>query len=133
MTALYLHPITAAATLCLLGYAAALGFRLRSARRDRAALARRHRRAATIVYWTVLASWVAGVGSTLWGRDDLAVASTLHFRTGAALGIVLTGSALTARSMDRGSVIAREVHPWLGAAAVLLAAAHVAAGLAILP
>jgi hypothetical protein len=133
MTALYLHPITAAATLGLLGYVAALGFRLRSAQRDRAVLAGRHRRAAAIVYWAVLASWLAGVGTTFWGRDDLTVTSTLHFRTGVALAIVLTGSALTARSMDRGSTMAREVHPWLGAAAVLLAAAHVAAGLAILP
>ncbi len=133
MTALYLHPITGAATLGLLGYVAALGFRMRIARRDRAALAARHRRAAAVVYWAVLASWVAGVGSAFWGRDDLAVASTLHFRTGVALAIVLTGSALTARSMDRGSTMAREVHPWLGATAVLLAAAHVAAGLAILP
>ena len=133
MTALYLHPIAGAATLGLLGYVAALGFRLRSARRDRAVLAGRHRRAAAVAYWAVLASWAAGVGTTFWGRDDLALASTLHFRTGVALAIVLTGSALTARSMDRGSIVAREVHPWLGATAVLLAAAHIAAGLAILP
>lgn len=129
----YLHPITAGAVLGLLGYVAVLGFRLRSARRDRGALADRHRRLAVIVYWGVVASWLAGVASTFWERDDLAVASTLHFRTGLVLAVVLTGSALTARSMRRGSAAAREVHPWLGAAAVLIAAAHLAAGLAILP
>ena len=65
--------------------------------------------------------------------DDLDVASTLHFRTGLALVLLLTGSALTARSMQRGNAVAREVHPWLGAAAVLLAAAHLIAGLRIMP
>jgi hypothetical protein len=129
----YLHPVLGGAVLGLLGYVATLGFRIRTARRGRAALAARHRRLAPITYWAVLASWILGVGSTLWLRNDLDVASTLHFRTGLALVVLLTGSALTARSMQRGNAVAREVHPWLGAAAVLLAAAHIIAGLRIMP
>ena len=129
----YLHPIAGAAVLALLAYVASLGFRLRTARRGRARLAAQHARLAPLTYWLVLASWVGGAASTLWLRDDLAFASTLHFRTGAAMAALLTGSALTARAMPGGGTTAREIHPWLGAAAVLLAAAHVVAGLRIMP
>jgi hypothetical protein len=129
----YLHPVVGAAVLALLAYVASLGFRLRTARRGRAALAARHARLAPFAYAAVLASWVGGAASTLWLRDDLDFASTLHFRTGAVMAALLTGSALTARAMGRGSAAARDIHPWLGAAAVLLAAVHVVTGLRIMP
>jgi uncharacterized protein DUF4079 len=129
----YFHPLIGGCVLALLGYVATLGFRLRTARRGRARLAARHRRLAPIAYWAVLASWLVGAGSTLWLRADLDVATSLHFRTGLALAAALTGSAVSARAMQRGNALAREVHPWFGAAAVLLAAAHIVAGLRIMP
>ena len=129
----YLHPISGAAVLLLLIYTGSLGLRLRTARRERAVLAARHARLAQIAYVAVLLSWAAGALSTLWSRDDLAFATTLHFRSGTALALMLSGSALTARAMRRGSAAAREWHPWLGAGALLLAAAHVVAGLRITP
>ena len=129
----YLHPIIGAVGLLLLGYVASLGFRMRTARRGRAALAARHARLAPIAYGIVLASWLIGAASTLWLRADLEFASSLHFRSGCAMAILLTGSALTAGAMRRGSAGAREIHPWLGALAVLLAAAHVATGLRMMP
>lgn len=129
----YLHPILGAASLLLLVYVASLGFRMRTVRRGRAALGALHARLAPIAYVAVLASWLIGAGSTLWLRSDLSFASTLHFRTGLAMAALLTGSALTARSMRFGSSAAREIHPWLGAAAVLLAAAHAATGLRVMP
>jgi hypothetical protein len=129
----YLHPILGAASLLLLVYVASLGFRMRTVRRGRGALAALHARLAPIAYGGVLASWLLGAGSALWLRSDLDFAATLHFRTGCAMAALLTGSALTARSMRMGSGAAREIHPWLGAAAVLLAAAHAATGLRIMP
>jgi hypothetical protein len=129
----YLHPVTGALVLLLLGYVASLGLRLRTVRRGRAALAARHARLAPIAYAAVLASWAVGAGSTAWLRDDLNITATLHFRTGCAMAVLLTGSALTARGLRRGSRTAREIHPWLGAAAVLVAAAHVVTGLRIMP
>jgi len=129
----YLHPILGAAVLLLLGYVASLGFRMRTARRGRAALAARHARLAPIAYGAVLATWMVGAGSTLWLRPDLDFASTLHFRTGCVLAALLTGSALTARALRAGSAAAREIHPWLGAAAVLVSAAHVVSGLRVMP
>jgi hypothetical protein len=35
--------------------------------------------------------------------------------------------------MQKGNATARDLHPWLGAAAVLLAAAHAVTGLRIMP
>jgi hypothetical protein len=49
------------------------------------------------------------------------------------MAILLTGSVLTSRAMRAGSAAAREIHPWLGASAVLLAVAHAATGLRIMP
>ena len=130
----YLHPLLGGATLVLLAYVAVLGFQIRTARRGRAALAARHARLAPVAYWAVLASWALGAASTLWRRADLGFTSTLHFRTGCAMAILLTGSALTARAFSRGPAAgARALHPWLGAGAVLIAAAHVVAGLRIMP
>jgi hypothetical protein len=129
----YFHPIIGAAALVLLAYTASLGFRMRTARRGRAALAALHARLAPIAYAAVLASWLLGVGSALWLRADLDLAASLHFRTGCAMAALLTGSALTSRWMRVGSAAAREIHPWLGAGAVLLAAAHAATGLRIMP
>jgi hypothetical protein len=129
----YWHPIIGAASLLLLLYVASLGFRMRTARRGRAQLTALHARLAPIAYAAVLMSWLIGAGSALWLRSDFEFASTLHFRTGCIMAALLTGSALTARWMRRGNATARDVHPWLGAAAVLLAAAHAAAGLRIMP
>lgn len=129
----YLHPFSGAAVLGLLVYVGSLGLKLRTARRDRTALAARHARWARVTYIAVLLSWLAGVASVLFGRDDLTLAASLHFRSGTALALFLTGSALTARAMLRGSANARDWHPWLGAAAVLLAAGHAATGLRLTP
>lgn len=129
----YLHPLSGAAVLALLVYVGSLGLKLRTVRRGRAALAARHARWARVTYVAVLLSWLAGAVSVLAGRDDLALGASLHFRSGTALALFLTGSALTARAMQRGAEGARDWHPWLGAAAVLLAAAHAATGLRLTP
>ena len=66
--------------------------------------------------------------------SDLEFASTLHFRTGCA-----HGRAAHRQRADRAVDAPRRrrpratIHPWLGAAAVLLAAAHVVTGLRIMP
>ncbi len=83
------------------------------------------------MYVMALTSWAAGFLSTWLLRHDLELAASAHFRIGTALTIVLTGGALSSRWMDRAAV--RAVHPWLGAAAMLLAAAQVFFGLQITP
>jgi len=129
----YLHPLAGAVVLVLLLYVGLLGLQVRTARRDRARLAARHERLGTLTYIGLLISWLGGAASTLFDRPDLSFAESLHFRSGTALALLLTGSWLTARAMRRGRMAARDWHPWLGAAAVLLAAAHVAAGLRLTP
>jgi hypothetical protein len=73
----------------------------------------------------LLSSWLL--------RKDLEVAKTFHFRTGLLIVVLLSGSALTARWLNRGNATARELHPWLGAVAALLAAAQAVTGLRIMP
>ena len=125
----YLHPIAAAFTVALLGYVGSLGLRARTDRRRRRDLLERHARLAPYAYGFAAVSWVGGVLSVWLLRPDLELATSAHFRIGIALLLALSGGALTSRWMDRGAV--RALHPWLGAAAMLLAAVQVFFGLQI--
>jgi hypothetical protein len=129
----YLHPIAGGLVLALLVYLGSLGLRSRGRSLDRKSLLARHARTAPVVYALVLISWVGGALSCVFLRDDLGFAESLHFRIGTALVLLLTGNVLTARAMGSGNATARDLHPWLGAAAVLLAAAHAVTGLRIMP
>ena len=127
----YIHPISAGLTVMLLGYVGSLGLRARNDRRRRRQLLARHARLAPIMYAFALASWAAGFLSTWLVRHELELAGSVHFRFGIALIIALTGGALSSRWMTQPSI--RAVHPWLGAAAILLATAQVFFGLQITP
>lgn len=129
----YVHPIFGGIVLALLVYVASLGLRLRTVRRGRAELAARHALLAPWAYGGVLLTWVAGLFSSWVLREDLETGSTFHLRIGLLVALLLTGSAITARSLGRGSTTARELHPWLGAVAALLAAAQAVTGLRIMP
>lgn len=127
----YIHPLTAALTVALLAYVGSLGLRARSDRRHARQYLARHARLAPIVYGCVMASWAAGVLSTWLLRRDLELGASAHLRVGVALALALSGGALTSRWMRHPTV--RSIHPWLGAAAMLLAAAQVFFGLQITP
>jgi len=127
----YLHPIAGGLTLALLGYVGSLGLRARSDRRRARVHLRRHARLAPIMYALVVVSWVGGFLSTWLLRRDLELGASPHLRIGAALVLALSAGALTSRWIHRPAV--RAVHPWFGAAAMLLAAAQVFFGLQITP
>lgn len=129
----WVHPALGAVVLVLLCYAGSLGLGSRARQRRGAALAARHARLAPVAYGAVAATWLAGFLSARLLRSDLGDAGTLHARSGTLILALLTGSALLARSMVRGNPTAREIHPWLGAAALLLAAAQAVTGLRIMP
>ncbi len=127
----YVHPVAAGLTAVLLAYVGSLGLRARNNRRHARAYLVRHARLGPIMYALVLVSWIGGVLSTWLVRNDLEVAASPHFRIGGALVLALSASWATSRWMHRAEV--RGLHPWLGAAAMLLAAAQVFFGLQITP
>lgn len=129
----YLHPIAGGLVLLLLVYVASLGLRLRTHPRERTRVGPIHARFGRIVIALVLVIWVSGLASALWARDDLQAGASFHFRTGSMMALLLTGSWLTARALEKGNRQARAIHPWLGAAAALLAAAQAVTGLRITP
>jgi hypothetical protein len=129
---LYLHPVAGLITTALIAYAASLGLRARSARRDADLARRRHRRVAPIVYVLVLANWVGGLAVVWWLEPDLDPAASGHFTVGTLIVLLLSAGALLSLRVPTDAR-ARAVHPVLGAAALLLAGVQVFLGLQILP
>lgn len=127
----YLHPIAGAAAVLLLVYAASFGLRARNQPRRARKLLAEHARWAPVAFWLMLATWVGGVVTTWWLRPDLELAGSTHFTLGVVLVAALAGGWATARRMRHR--IVREIHPWFGVAALLLAAAQVFFGLQITP
>jgi uncharacterized protein DUF4079 len=127
----YVHPVTAALIVALLAYVGSLGLRARNDRRQARVLLQRHTRLAPLMYGFILVSWLGGFLSTWLLRHDLDVATSTHFRIGSAIVVALSGGALTSRWMTRPQI--RALHPWFGAAAMLLAAAQIFFGLQITP
>ena len=127
----YLHPVAGAAVVLLLVWAGSLGLRARTQPRRRRALLAQHARWAPLAFWLMLASWVGGVATTWWLRRDLEVGASTHFTLGVVLVAALVGGWATARRMENRTL--REIHPWFGVAALLLAAAQVFFGLQITP
>jgi hypothetical protein len=125
----YIHPVIAALTVVLLGYVGSLGLRARSDRRRAHQWLALHAQLAPVMYGLALVSWAGGVLSTWLLRPDLELAESAHFRIGVALVLTLSGGALSSRWMGRAAI--RALHPWFGAAAMLLAAAQVFFGLQI--
>lgn len=118
-------------TLALLAHVASLGARARSDRRRRAQLLARHAALAPWMLGAIAFVWTTGLATVWWTRPAAELAASWHFRLGVVLVAVLALSALTSRSMERSAV--RSVHPWIGVAALLLAAGQVFFGLQILP
>ncbi|HEY2775112.1 MAG TPA: DUF4079 family protein [Candidatus Binatia bacterium] len=127
----YLHPILAGFVLVLLAYVASLGVLARNDRRHRAQHLREHSLLAPWMYAAVVVLWCAGLGVN-WAiaRPGEAATST-HFKIGTGLVATLSAAALASRWMHIRSV--RAIHPWIGALALLLAAAQVVYGLQLLP
>lgn len=131
MDVAYIHPLLASLVLAWFGYVASLGVRARGDRRRRAAYLALHRRIAPWMYAAFVASWFGGVASTWLLRPEENVAESWHFRLGVAMVALLTGSAVSSRWMDREAV--RSLHPWFGAAAMLVSAGQIFFGLRFLP
>jgi hypothetical protein len=126
------HPLLGLMVTALAVRAAALGRGARQrgpgAGRSRA----RHRRLTPWLFGFVLMAWGGGVVSTWLWRDDLDTLASGHFAVGSALVALFALVAALSRRIP-ADPWARTVHPWVGAAAVLLTAIQVFLGLQIMP
>lgn len=132
MVAEYAHPILGAVAAVMLFIVAVPPLRERTRRRASPEVRARHAARAPIAYALISATWATGLLSTWLWRSDLDPAASLHFRGGTILLLLLLGSRATARAMQQGRDSGRELHPWFGAAVLLLAAFQVASGLQLL-
>jgi uncharacterized protein DUF4079 len=128
----WLHPIAGFLAVGLVVRGATLGWAAQR-RGPSAAKARlRHARLMPWVYGLMLLTWAGGV-VTVWAlRDDLDTAASGHFSVGSMIIALLTAGALLSRRIPTDPR-ARRLHPWVGAAALLLAGVQVFLGLQIMP
>jgi hypothetical protein len=126
------HPAFGVVAVLLAARGAALGVAGRRsgvvASRDRA----RHKAFMPWVYALVVVSWAGGLASTLWLRTDLPPAESAHFLVGTGIVIAFTAAAAISRRIGL-EPWARQIHPWIGAAALLLCGWQLFLGLQIMP
>jgi uncharacterized membrane protein YbhN (UPF0104 family) len=125
----FLHPALGAVALAVSVALASAGFQGR--RRPGRGDLDRHRRLGPWALALMLATWALGAVSVLLWRNDLELAESLHFGVGTAIAMLFVLSAASSKWLDTGLV--RRVHPWIGAAALLLAGAQTVLGLSLLP
>jgi uncharacterized membrane protein YozB (DUF420 family) len=129
---LYLHPLGGLLAVTLAAYAATLGFRARLARRDAAVARRRHAMIGPWLYALVVFNWIGGVIAVRVLEPSLAEASRPHLTVGSLILALFSLAALLSRWVPVDAR-ARTVHPFLGAAAVLLGGYQIFLGLQLLP
>ncbi len=130
--ALWLHPLLGLATVALAVRQASLGLRSRRQGPGARMLRASHRRAGPWLLALVVANWLAGLASVRIDPRDLELAASGHFQVGSGLVVLYGLAALVSRRIDRDPR-ARAVHPWLGAAALLLSGVQVFLGLQLMP
>lgn len=124
----YLHPVVGGLFLALWWVGGSLGLRARRARPGvRAQLLRRHEYLARLASAGLAVAFASGMVAVLFGRQDLVVGSTTHFKVGSVLVLVAGLQWISSEQMHRPWV--RSVHPWIGAFGMLLGVAHVFFGL----
>lgn len=129
--ALWLHPLLGLGTVALALRTAGLGLRGRASGPAAAALRARHRRLGPWVLGLVMTNWLLGLGSVWLDPRDLELAASGHFQVGSGLLVLFGLAALVSRRIDRDPR-ARAVHPWIGAAALLLSGVQVFLGLQLM-
>lgn len=123
----YAHPIFGAAVVGLVFSLGQFGLRARGPARRREDYLRWHVRLGPWVCAAALLAQASGVVAVLWGRTDLTVASSVHFRSGTVLVCLLLVLFFSRPFMHYPLV--RQLHPWVGAFALLVAGAHIFFGL----
>jgi hypothetical protein len=126
------HPLLGVLAVLAAARGAALGVGGRRsgpvASRDRA----RHAALMPWIYVLVVVSWAGGLASALWLRTDLPAAGSTHFTVGTGILLLFTLAAVISRRIG-DDPRARRIHPWIGAAALLLCGWQIFLGLQIMP
>ena len=129
---LWAHPAAGVVTVALLLRAARLGVRGRGASGAAGRARGAHVALTPWVLGLVVLEWLGGLATVWLDRDDMELATSGHFAVGSAIALLLLIAAGVSRWIPAHD-LARRVHPWLGAAAVLLAGVQVFLGLQIMP
>jgi len=130
--ALWAHPLLGLLTVALATRTASLALRARRGGPGAAALFSRHRRLGPLVLALVVLNWLAGLASVRLDPRDVELAASGHFQVGTALVVLYGLTALLSRRIAFDPR-ARAVHPWIGAAALLLSGVQVFLGLQLMP
>jgi len=128
----WVHPVVGLVTTALAVHGASLVLRARRLGARGAMLRARHRALMPWVWGLVLVNFGGGALSCWLWRDEEEMGESGHFTTGIVLVVLFTLAAAAGRRIHRDPRL-RAVHPWIGAAALLVAGVQVFLGLQIVP
>lgn len=126
----YAHPVFGGIVVGLVLSLGSMGLRARSWPKRRKEFLQWHVRLGPWVCAAALLAQASGFAAVWLGRFDLQPGTSVHFRTGTLLTAVLLLLWCTRPFMHQSWI--RQVHPWLGALAMLVAGAHAFFGLQLM-
>jgi cytochrome bd-type quinol oxidase subunit 2 len=128
----FVHPALGAAVILYSVWIMSRGLAARQGGKGAHQARRTHKKWAWYALWGMVLAALTGIGSTLWLRPDLELGETWHL----AIGLVCVGlmglAALLTRYFTHNAQL-RQVHPWIGIAAVVLGIAQAIVGIELLP
>lgn len=128
----YLHPLVGTLTIALLLWVGTQGLRSRHKARYAPAARRAHAKFAPAALWACIAVAIAGPVSVVLTREDLELVDSWHFWFGWLVALLMVSAWFTSRRLHQDPRF-KQLHPYFGIAAMLLAIFGAMLGFGMLP
>ncbi len=128
----FVHPVIGTVVVLFSLWIMSRGLRARQGGKGAHAARRTHKRWAWYALVGMLLALTSGMASTLWIRPDLELGETWHLALGWLVVGLMAIAALLTRYFTHNAQL-RQIHPWIGIAAVGGGIAQAIVGIELLP
>lgn len=128
----YVHPLVGTLVIALLLWVGAQGLRSRHKARYAPGARKLHARFAPVALWGCVVVAVAGPLSVVFTREDLELVDSWHFWFGWLVALLMVSAWFSSRRLHEDPRL-KQLHPYFGIAAMLLAIFGAMLGFGMLP